>query len=99
MAFKKGDKKPIGSGKKKGSENKATHEARMVFKEIMEGEIQNVKESLEKIRKQSPYNYIVCFSKLAPYFMPKQIDIKTDGEPIQAPIIQITPFNPESDLK
>lgn len=94
MAFEKGHK----GYKPKGKENKITSEARLIFKEIMEGEVNNVKAALDKVREKSPYNYIVCFTKLAPFFMPKQIDIKSDGEAIQAPIIQITPFNPESDL-
>lgn len=93
MAFQKGDKKPVNSGKKKGSENKVTKEAREIFKDIMEGEVSNVKDALDKVRAKSPFNYILCFSKLAPYFMPKQIDIKTDGEKIQAPIIQVLPPN------
>jgi hypothetical protein len=80
-------------GKKKGTPNKVTKEAREIFKDIMEGEISNVKDALDKIRAKSPFNYILCFSKLAPYFMPKQLDVKTDGEKIQAPVIQILPFN------
>lgn len=91
MPFKKGHKK-IG-GKSKGSENKATKDARSVFKSIMEGEVDNVKSALDEIRAKSPFNYIVCFSKLAPYFMPKQIDIQSGGEKVQAPIIQILPLN------
>lgn len=93
MAFKKGDPRPANSGKAKGSENKVTKEAREVFKNIMEGEVNNVKEALDKIRAKSPFNYILCFSKLAPYFMPKQIDIQSGGEKVQAPIIQILPLN------
>jgi hypothetical protein len=91
MAFKKGDKKPENSGKAKGSEHKVTKEAREVFKTIMEGEVGNIQQALADIRKKSPFNYILCFSKLAPYFMPKQIDIQSGGEKVQAPIIQILP--------
>lgn len=91
MPFKKGDKKPANSGKIKGSQHKVTQEAREVFKSIMEGEIDHIQKALADIRKKSPFNYILCFSKLAPYFMPKQIDIKTDGEQLPAPIIQILP--------
>jgi hypothetical protein len=93
MAFEKGQKKIEGSGKTKGSENKVTKEAREVFKSIMEGEVDNVKEALDEIRAKSPFNYILCFSKLAPYFMPKQIDIKSGGEKLRAPIIQVLPPN------
>lgn len=91
MGFKKGDKKPIGSGKSKGTSNKTTKEAREIFKDIMEGEIDHVKDSLDKIRAKSPFNYILCFTKLAPYFMPKQFDIKSDGEALPAPIINVLP--------
>jgi len=91
MAFKKGDPKPPGSGKKKGSENQTTKDARALFTKIMEGQVDHVEEALDKVRAKSPFNYILCFSKLAPYFMPKQIDIKSDGEKLQAPVIQILP--------
>lgn len=93
MAFKKGDPKPSNSGKKKGSENKATKDAKSLFIKIMEGQVEHVEEALDEVRKKSPFNYILCFSKLAPYFMPKQIDIKSDGEKLQAPVIQILPHN------
>lgn len=81
MAFKKGQTK-IG-GKVKGSQNKLTATAKEMFIGIMEGEINNIKQSLDLTRKESPAKYLDVLSKLMPYFMPKQIDVKSGGDKIK----------------
>jgi len=90
MTFKKGDIKPVNSGKKKGSENVTTKKGRELFLDIMEGEIDNVKEALESVRKENPAKYLDVLSKLLPYFMPKLTDITTNGKEITNE--KITPF-------
>ena len=80
MPFKKGKIKT--GGKVKGSGNIATKKGRELFLEIMEGEIDNVKESLNQVRSENPYNYLNVLSKLLPYFMPKLSDITSKGEKI-----------------
>jgi hypothetical protein len=85
--------KPKTGGKKKGTPNKVTKDAKALFVQIMEGQVDHVEQALNDIREKSPFNYILCFSKLAPYFMPKQIDIKSDGEKLQAPVINIQSLN------
>ena len=92
MAFVKG-KSGNPKGKPKGIPSATTKDARQVFISIMEGEVENVQFALEEIRSKSAFNYIVCLSKLMPYFMPKQIDIKSDGEKMPIPIIQLLPHS------
>lgn len=64
---------PKYGGRKKGTENKVTQDARALFINIMEGEVSRVKESLDEIRKESHFNYIKCLTNLYPYFMPRTI--------------------------
>jgi hypothetical protein len=81
--FVKGEAK----GKPKGAENKTTKEAKQLFVNIMQGEIDNIKDALEKVKKKDPAAYLNVLSKFYPYFMPKQVDITSGGEPFTAPNI------------
>lgn len=73
--FQKGNK-----GKPKGAVNKATKQARQLFTEIMEGEVDNIKDSLEALRKRDKGRYLEVLSKFFPYFIPKKVEIETPGE-------------------
>lgn len=70
--FKKGNQ-----GKPKGAENKTTRAAKELFVSIMEGEVDNIKESLDKIRKKDPALYLQTLSKFYPYFMPRKMEVDT----------------------
>lgn len=73
--FKKGN-----PGKQKGAENKTTKAAKELFVQIMEGEVDYIKESLEKVRKKDPAKYLEVLSKFYPYFIPKKLEVDTpDG--------------------
>jgi hypothetical protein len=76
----KGRKKgtPKSGGRKEGTPNKTTAEARALFVSIMNDEIDNIKEALVLIRKESPAKYCDALAKLFQYTMPKQLDIKSD---------------------
>lgn len=80
-------------GKPKGAVSKVNQDAKALFVKIMEGQVPEIEVALAQIRERSPFNYIVCLSKLMPYFMPKQIDLRSDDKPLPAPIIQILPVN------
>lgn len=67
-------------GKPKGAQNKTTKEARQLFISIMEGQVNHVNESLEKIRKDDPKDYLDTLSKFFPYFIPKKVEIDTPHE-------------------
>lgn len=73
--FEKGN-----SGKPKGAENKTTKAAKELFVQIMEGEVDHIKESLDKIRIKDPAMYLQTLSKFYPYFMPKKMEIDTPTE-------------------
>lgn len=97
MAFKKGDTRPPNSGKAKGTENKLTKSARELFVNILEGQVQNIENAFEDvlngtdITKPDPAKYLELYAKYAQYFIPKKIDLTTDGDKIEAPVIQILP--------
>lgn len=73
--FQKGNR-----GRPEGSANKVTQQARELFTQIMEGHVDNINESLEKIRKKDPARYLDVLSKFFPYFIPKKVEIETPSE-------------------
>jgi hypothetical protein len=70
------------AGKPKGALNKTTKEARLLFMQIMDGEIDHIATALEAVRNESPAKYLDVMAKLFQYSMPKQLDVKTDDKPI-----------------
>jgi hypothetical protein len=72
MPFKKGNTQ--GKGRPKGKGNKVTDEARSIFASVMEGEMENIKDSLQVLRENSDEKYLKALSSLMPYFMPKQTE-------------------------
>lgn len=84
MANKKGAKK-VG-GRQKGTPNEITKDARLIFAAIMEKQMPDIDAALEEL-KDRPKDYLDCWAKLAPYFMPKKTDITSNGESIAKPII------------
>lgn len=77
---KKGTQKT--GGRAAGTPNKTTKEFRELFVAIMNGQIEYIAEALEAVRLESPTKYLDALSKLFQYTMPKQLDVKTDGEKI-----------------
>lgn len=67
--------KPGNKGKPKGAENKTTKAAKELFLSIMEGQVGNIQESLDKIRKKDDARYLEVLSKFYPYFMPKKLEV------------------------
>ena len=79
MPFKKGESGNP-NGKPKGAKGKVSTKARELFVQVMEGEIENIKDSLAVLRENSDEKYLKALSSLMPYFMPKQqeTEIKFD---------------------
>lgn len=92
MTFKKGESGNP-AGKPKGAEAKTTKEAKEIFISIMNGEIDHIQDSLDKIRKNDPAKYLDVLSKLFPYFMPKQVEINATGK-----IITVIPPSKKSNI-
>jgi len=85
------------NGRPKGTPNKTTLEARELFNEVISGEVKNIKESLDRIRKEDHYKYMSVIEKLFGYVFPKKRDITSNDKPIQTPAsLNITVDNSET---
>jgi hypothetical protein len=71
-------------GRKQGTPNRTTKEARELFVQIMNAEIPNIKDALRLIKVESPFRYVDALAKLFQYTIPKQLDVTSDGESINA---------------
>lgn len=80
MPAHKGHKK-IG-GRKKGTENKTTKEAKEILNKILFAELPYIKEALAEVRGKSKMQYLDTLSKLLVFSLPKKTDLTTDDEPI-----------------
>lgn len=78
MAAEKGNS--YSEGRPKGSQNKATKEARAIFTDIMAGEVDHVKDALKDVREDSKKDYLNILAKLFPFFMPKMVDVTSEGK-------------------
>ena len=77
MAAPKGN--DYSEGRPKGSSNRSTKEARAIFTDIMAGQMDNVNGSLERVREKSDKDYLNALAKLLPFFMPKMVDVTSEG--------------------
>lgn len=73
MPFKKGQSGNP-NGKPKGAKGKVSTKARELFVQVMEGEMQNIQDSLAILRENSDEKYLKALSSMMPYFMPKQTE-------------------------
>ena len=73
MPFKKGESGNP-NGKPKGAKGKISSEARELFVQVMEGEMDNIRNSLGILRENNDEKYLKALSSLLPYFMPKQVE-------------------------
>jgi len=70
-------------GKPKGANNKVVQEARVLFVQTLEGQVPNIQEAFEEVRIKDPSKYLELFAKYAQYFIPKKVDVTTNGETIE----------------
>lgn len=69
-------------GKPKGAENKTTKQARELFVQILEGQVDHIQEAFEQVREKDPSKYLDLFAKYAKYFVPVQMNVTGDA-PLQ----------------
>ncbi len=74
MPFEKGQSGNP-AGRPKGASHKVTAATRALFKDVMEGEIENIKDSLDRLREESDEKYVKALTGLLPYFLPKQQEV------------------------
>jgi len=78
MARSSGTWKKGQGGKPKGALNRTTKDAQRLFIEIMDGQMDRVKEALANI--EDDEKYINALSKLLQYYLPRKTDVTSDGE-------------------
>ena len=90
---------PKTGGRKKGSENKITREAREIFKDIMDANIENINTALKELYDEDKTKFLFVINKYFPYYMPKKenIDITSQGDKISP--INITVSKPTTASK
>lgn len=71
MPFKKGEKRPIAAGKKKGTPNKATSQARDAIASFVEGNVERLNGWLDRIAIDDPKDAFNCFMSVVEYHIPK----------------------------
>ena len=78
------------AGKPKGAQNRTTKQAKELLEKILFGQLDNVNEMFEKLKKD-PQKYIDAYSKMFGYVMPKKTDVTSDDKPLipSLPIITI----------
>lgn len=80
MPFEKGQSGNP-AGRPKGAANKVTAEKRALFLSVMEGQVEHIEDSLDRIREESDEKYVKALTGLLPYFMPKQQEIDVSLKP------------------
>jgi hypothetical protein len=86
MGFEKGNR--LG-GRKPGAVNRSTEQAKLTIARIANTALDNLKEDLEKIRKENPIEAAKLYLKLLEYIVPKKSSIELKGE-IKQQIQQVT---------
>jgi len=91
MPFEKG-KSGNPNGRGKGVGNKSTEKAKVLFMEIMSGNVNKFKEALDHLYKEDKIKWLDVVNKFFPYYLPKKTDITSDGEQIK-PEVNISVVN------
>jgi len=91
------------NGRPVGAVNKTTQIVRQLFAEILESEQEHFKEALERLRVESPKDYVQVMTKLSQRFLPEMTRSEItglDGEALQpVNIILPTPLKPKDDAE
>lgn len=85
MAFKKGNTKPAGSGRKKGSVNKLTSSVKGTVLDVFNTLQQDPKHSLLAFAKKNPRDFYNIASKLIPN------EVEGTVEFLTSPVINVSP--------
>jgi hypothetical protein len=80
--FEKGNPGNL-KGRGRGTPNVTTREARLVLNNVLFGELENIKESLQEVRTKDHARYLDCVSKLLSFVIPRKTDLTTDDKPVQ----------------
>lgn len=78
MPFQPGHK--LSKGRKNGSPNRTTQEARLTINRAVNGILDNIQTDLKEIKKKDPVKAMELAMKLLEYVIPKQRAIDLTGE-------------------
>jgi hypothetical protein len=70
---KKGDKRPPGAGRKKGTPNKSTKELKEFVQFVFERQLPRLCAKLDEVAERSPEKYSKLVLGMYEYFVPKQV--------------------------
>lgn len=71
MAAPKGKPRPPSAGRKKGTPNKATQNAREAIASFVDGNAHRLEGWLDKIAEKDPKEAFICFQSVIEYHIPK----------------------------
>jgi hypothetical protein len=71
------------NGRKKGTQNRTTKEAKELLEQILLGQIDNIQSAFEKLYTKDPAHYLDACAKLFTYVLPKKSDITSDDKPLK----------------
>ena len=73
-------------GKKPGTLNTTTKQAKEILNQILFDELPNIKEALASIKAKDKYKYLDTFAKLLSFALPKKTDLTSDDEKLPTSI-------------
>lgn len=71
------------NGRPKGIPNRTTKQAKELLEGILFGQIENIADALDRIRKDDPAKYIDACSKMFAFVLPKKTDMTSGDEPLK----------------
>lgn len=93
-AFVKGISKVPGSGRKKGTPNKATRQAREIFADLLQDQIDknHIAQALDAVFLENPKDYLASVFKLAQFNMPalQSVELKNDPDAVNPFVAHMT---------
>lgn len=90
--FKKGN-----PGKPKGAVSKTTKKARELVLLAIDNQTQQFDEVMTRLQVNDPKEWARIMVKMFDFVLPRQVDIKSDGEPLLAPVINVLPAKHDQD--
>lgn len=82
-------------GKPKGAKSKTTQKAKELILLAIDQQSKSFDDVMARLRYDEPKVWATLMVKMFDFVLPKHIDIKSDGEQLQAPVIQILPNEAE----
>ena len=66
------------TGRPKGAKDKLTQEAKELFIQTLESQVEHITDAFDEVRNNSAEKYLELFAKYAQYFVPKKTHTELD---------------------